>query len=302
MVIALRVTPRPGDHAPIAARAPRRLALVVDAADVAHPTYPGLSKDTIHLTGGGVTVSSTGNLGPPIVLTRGEPVAIDITNRTHEQTSFHWHGIALADSYYDGGAGMGMGMAMNGERMSPPIEPGASFIARFAPPDAGTFMYHAHMDDGWQLGSGLVGPLIVMPPGQSFDPTTDHIVMISESYEEAGSPFVAIGGLLKPPPMTMTAGVPQRLRFGDLTLAGQDFVVSLIDEGRVVRWTPIAKDGRDLPPALRREEVATHAMTIGETRDFRFIPSHPGRLDLKVYDLDNNGMVVASKVIDVVAP
>jgi len=300
MVIALRITPRPGDHAPIAARTPRRLALNVDAADVATPTYPGLSKDTIHLIDGDVTVSSTGNLGPPIVLTRDEPVAIDITNRTHEQTSFHWHGIALADSYYDGGAGMGVDMPMNGERMSPPIDPGGSFVARFSPPDAGTFMYHAHMDDGWQLGSGLDGVLIVMPPGRSFDPTTDHIVMISESYEKAGSPFVAIGGSLQPPPMTMTAGVPQRLRFGDLTLGGQDLVVSLVDEtGHVAHWVPLAKDGRDLPAALRRDEIATNAMTIGETRDFEFTPSHPGRFALNVYDLNNNGMIVASQALDV---
>ncbi len=302
MVIALRVTPRPGDHATSAARGPRRLALVVDEAEVAKPTYPGLSKDTIHLTDGAVTVASTGNLGPPIVLTRGEPVAIHITNHTREQTSFHWHGIALSDSYFDGGAGMGMGMGMNGERMSPPIEPGDSFTARFSPPDAGTFMYHAHMDDGWQLGSGLDGALIVMPPGQSFDPVTDHVVMISESYEQAGSPFVAIGGLRKPPPLIMTAGVPQRLRFADLTLAGQDFVVSLVDQGRVVHWTPIAKDGRDLPAALRHDELATNAMTIGETRDFRFLPTHPGRLELQVHDLNNNGMIVASEAIDVGAP
>ena len=52
---------------------------------------------------------------PTIVLTRAQPVAIAITNRTREQTSIHWHGIALADSYYDGGSGMGM--TMHGERM-----------------------------------------------------------------------------------------------------------------------------------------------------------------------------------------
>ncbi len=85
-----------------------------------------------------------------------------------EATSVHWHGIALRESYYDGGAGMGMPMA--GGHMPPAIEPGQTFVARFVPPDAGTFTYHSHMDDGWQLAGRLVGPLIVLPPGQRFDP------------------------------------------------------------------------------------------------------------------------------------
>lgn len=91
--------------------------------------------------------------------------------------------------------------------------------------------------------------------------------------------------------------VPRRLRFADLTLAGQDHVVSLVDAGRVVSWTPIAKDGRALPARLRQDQRATNAMTIGETRDFRFVPAHPGRLELQVYDRIT-GTVVASQAID----
>lgn len=211
----------------------------------------------------------------------------------------HWHGIALENSYYDGGSGMGM--AMGGRSVSPPIDPGRTFVASFTPPDAGTFMYHAHMDDGWQLGSGLDGALIVLPAQQPFNPANDHIVMISESYEKAGAPFVAINGDLAPAATTMTAGVSQRLRLAVLTLAGQNFVVSLSDGRRALRWTPIAKDGRDLPVQLRREESATNAMTIGETRDFQFVPQRPGRLELRVYDLDNNGMLVATQPIYVSA-
>ena len=55
-------------------------------------------------------------------------------------------------------------------------------------------MYHAHMDDGWQLAGGIDGALIVLPPHEALDPQTDHIVLISESYERAGSPYVAFNG------------------------------------------------------------------------------------------------------------
>jgi FtsP/CotA-like multicopper oxidase with cupredoxin domain len=299
MVIAFKVLPRPGDSAPVAQVEGRRLTLEMDAKNVAHPTYEGLSRGIVRLSEGNTIAVSTGNLGPPIVLTRGEPVAITILNRTFEETSVHWHGIALQDSYYDGGAGMGM--ATKDAHMSPPIEPGASFEARFTPPDAGTFMYHAHMDDGWQLAGGLVGPLIVMPAGERFDPSTDHIVMISESYEKAGSPFVAIGGTLTPAPLTMEAGVPQRLRLIELSLSGENLAVSLSDGSRVLLWTPIAKDGRTLPAALRLPEIATRGLSVGETRDFRFTPERPGTLTLAVYDLDNNNMLVGSQRITVTA-
>lgn len=160
-------------------------------------------------------------------------------------------------------------------------------------------MYHAHMDDGWQLASGIYGTLIVLPPHQTFDPATDHVVMISESYERAGSPYVAFNGLLKPPPLTVAAGVAQRLRIAVMTLSGENLVASLSDGTHVLQWTPIAKDGRDLPPALRQERIATQAFTIGETRDFRFTPHIAHQLELKVYDLDNSGMLVGTQQIDV---
>ncbi len=301
MVVMVTVHPRPGDRAPLAAAAPRHLTLAVDGADDPKAPFPGLWKSTLHLTDGATTTSSTGNLGPPIVLTQHEPVAIAVVNHTNEPTSMHWHGIALDDSYDDGGAGMGP-MPMDGMteadmaalRPSPAIAPGGTFVAHFAPPDAGTFMYHSHLDDGWQIAGGVDGPLIVMPPGQHFDPASDHIVMISESYEKAGSPFVAVDGLLDPAPIAMTAGVPQRLRFAVMSLAGQDLVASLSDGAHVVRWTPIAKDGRDLPARLQSAEPATQALTIGETRDFRFTPASAGKLTLTIYDNDNNGMAVAT--------
>ncbi len=297
MVIAVQIRPRPGDRAPLYATAPRRMTLSVDARDESAPPYPGLTKDTLILGNGAHQAQSSGNAGPPIVLTRGEPVAIAVTNNTRESTSIHWHGIALQNSYYDGGSGMAMPMGQNA--MSPAIASNQTFVARFTPPDAGTFMYHAHMDDGWQLASGIYGTLIVLPPHQTFDPATDHVVMISESYERAGSPYVAFNGLLKPPPLAVAAGVPQRLRIAVMTLSGENLVASLSDGSRVLDWTPIAKDGRDLPPALRQERVATQAFTIGETRDFRFTPHTVGPLELKVYDLDNGGMLVGTQQIDV---
>jgi FtsP/CotA-like multicopper oxidase with cupredoxin domain len=309
MVIAIDVLPRSGDRPPAVAASPRKLALDITSHDVPNARY-GLSQDAFTLTDGTRSFAQTGSIGPPIVLVQGEPVAIAVTNHMTEATTVHWHGISLEDSYDDGGAGMGkmatasksMPMQQPIVRMAPAIEPGQTFVARFTPPDAGTFMYHSHMDDGWQNAGGLVGPLIVVPRGKPFDPTTDHIVMISESFETAGSPFVAIDGSRTPAPLTATVGVPQRLRFSELSLSGDHLVVSLSDGGRPIAWTPIAKDGHDLPPRLQRSAPAVHALTIGETRDFRFTPTHPGAFAIGVYDMDNNDILVGSQTIDVSAP
>ncbi len=108
-----------------------------------------------------------GAIGPPIVLTRGLPYAIDVTNRLNEPTAVHWHGIEVADSYNDGVAGY----SGYGRHLAPMIDPGQTFEALITPPRAGTFIYHTHMDDIWQLRGGLAGPLIVMEPGKRFDPT-----------------------------------------------------------------------------------------------------------------------------------
>ena len=62
--------------------------------------------------------------------------------------------------------------------MTPPIEPGQSFVARYTPPRTGTFIYHTHWHNFLQLTGGLYGPLIVLPQGQTFDPATDIPMVI----------------------------------------------------------------------------------------------------------------------------
>src|SRR5262249_13853983 len=115
-----------------------------------------------------------GLIGPPIVLSRGEPVEIDIVNRLKVPTAIHWHGIEL-ESFYDGVPGW----SGSGTQITPPIAPGASFVARMAPPRAGTFIYHTHWHDLSQLTNGLYGPLIVLPPGEKFDPASDLTFVFS---------------------------------------------------------------------------------------------------------------------------
>ena len=80
-------------------------------------------------------------------------------------TAIHWHGIEL-ESYYDGVPGW----TGSGQHSTPVIAPGTSFVARMAPPRAGTFIYHTHWHDKTQLLNGIYGPLNVF-----WDPTRNTI-------------------------------------------------------------------------------------------------------------------------------
>jgi hypothetical protein len=48
------------------------------------------------------------------------------------------------------------------------------------------------------------------------------------------------------------------------------------------RWTPIARDGADLPPAQRVTTPSRYGVTIGRTADFEITPGDPGDMRLEM--------------------
>jgi FtsP/CotA-like multicopper oxidase with cupredoxin domain len=215
--------------------------------------------------------------GAPLVLTRGEPTEITVVNQLHEQTSVHWHGIEL-ESYSDGVPGW----SGDSPQMTPPIPPGGSFVARMTPPRAGTFIYHTHWHDVPQLTSGLYGPLIVVEPGQKFDPAVDKIFIIGrEGPDESVSPLL-LNGSAQPPPLVLKAGTKYRLRFINIGTNDSVEVVMLPTDGKATSWRAVAKDGWTLPPHQATLRPASQPITLGEAYDFEFVPDHAGELILQV--------------------
>jgi FtsP/CotA-like multicopper oxidase with cupredoxin domain len=297
MMMAVRVLPAKGDVAAIRPVARRKLDL--DVVELPKPENAKLPFDHFAyvLHDAGAPVPASGALGPPIVLAAGEPVAITVKNHLREATTVHWHGMQVQQSIDDGGGMNGMSdmPGMGGSSSAPPIPPGGSFVAQFTPMYPGTFMYHTHMDDTWQLIGGLSGPLVVLPAGAHFDPATDHILMLTSPVEAPLGDTAAIDGFVEPPPMVVRVGVPQRFRLINMTALNADLIVSLDGPGAPV-WTPIAKDGLDLDPRLRTQRRAVQQLTVGETRDFTFVPTTPGSLTLDVFD----GARIGGMRVDVV--
>jgi FtsP/CotA-like multicopper oxidase with cupredoxin domain len=215
--------------------------------------------------------------GTPLVLTRGQPVEITVVNQLAATTAVHWHGIEL-ESYYDGVPTWGG----DARQVTPPIAPGSSFVARFTPPRAGTFIYHTHWHDVEQLTGGLYGPLIVLEPGQKLDPETDKIFVIGRAGPDDGLLLLVLNGTPQPSAVALKAGKRYRFRFINITPDDSDTVVSLRSEAGLVTWRAVGKDGWELPSAQAMVKPAKQEITVGETYDFEYIPERTGDVLLEV--------------------
>jgi FtsP/CotA-like multicopper oxidase with cupredoxin domain len=217
--------------------------------------------------------------GPVMVLQRGEPVEITVMNRMNESTAIHWHGMEI-DSYFDGVPGF----SGTPGHIAPSVEPGQSFVVRMTPPRAGTFIYHTHWHDEAQLAGGIYGALLVMEPGERYDPATDHVVVIGLNgvlIDGEREPF-ALNGRASPAPITMRAGVPNRLRLINITPNNVALTAFLVDQFETVRWKMLAKDGATVPSSQSEPRVARQLVAVGETYDFEIDASRPRNLWLEI--------------------
>ena len=277
LVLGIHVNPGPRAATAVTSPVARRLRLLMQEVPGRYDSFPGYGfvlQDPRSAVPDTVPTEALPASGPMIVLTRGEPVAITVVNRLRQQTGVHWHGIEL-ESFPDGVPGW----SGTPGRIMPPIAPSDSFVAEFVPPRAGTFFYHSHSNEGFQIASGLYGAIIVVEPGQTIDPATDLVFLLG-----ASGPFPN-GGLLngksEPRPIDLVAGRTYRFRFIQIQ---PDWRVhfTLFDARGIAQWLPVAKDGADLPPALRRVSTARLLAGPGETADFEFTPSAPGTLRLEI--------------------
>ena len=216
------------------------------------------------------TPSKPGLIGPPIVLTRSQSVEIEVVNRLKDPTAIHWHGIEL-ESYYDGVPGW----SGTDTQIMPPVAPGTSFVARMAPPRTGTFIYHTHWHDQLQLTNGIYGPLIVLPPGEKFDPASDLVFVFSIGDFGALQELALINGTPQSKTLQLQAGKKYRLRLINISTNNQAMQVSLRDTNGPVEWLNIAKDGADLPANVVRPTKAQLTITVGETYDVEFSSATP---------------------------
>lgn len=287
LVLVINAKTATSETAPVEVSATRKIDLVITPTAAAGklPTFSCSVRE-----GRKIVASEDKSVGPPIVVTRGEPTEITVVNNLQSPTTIHWHGIEL-DSYYDGVIGGGVG-----SQMTPAIEPGKSFVARFTPNRAGTFIYHTHAADPGQLTGGVYGGLIVLEPGESFDAEHDKLFVIGSHDPTFFTKQITVNGNEEPAPMSLHAGTKYRLRLINIApnLAAN---LQLGAAGNPPQWRQIAKDGALVPSRLAKPCPATLHIASGETYDFEFQPDRPGEIPLQIENPLNEAKLVEKIIV-----
>lgn len=288
LVLMINVKATAGAPLPAATPIARKIDLVIEpnAGGGKSPTFSCAVRE-----GKKVVASGDKSVGPPIVLTRGEPVEITVVNHMAAATTIHWHGLEL-ESYYDGVMGGGIG-----DQMTPSIQPGASFVARFTPNRAGTFIYHTHAADPRQLSGGLYGGLIVLEPGESLDAEHDKLLVIGTRDNGFYAKRITLNGAEEVGPLRFKRGARYRLRV--VNMAGNLAAdVQLGSKERPVTWRAVAKDGAAVPARLAVAEDAALHIVSGETYDFELRPDVAGEIPLQVVNSLNNAKLTGKIVVE----
>jgi FtsP/CotA-like multicopper oxidase with cupredoxin domain len=278
LVIGMHITPAPGYKEPVVADR-RTINLLIQKRPnglVGGQTAYGF------LLQAGAEVPARDSIripGPVLELKRGEPVSIVVRNNLEEPSGVHWHGLEI-ESFPDGVPGF----SGIGDRIMPPIPPGETFAAEFTPPRSGTFPYHSHLHEMRQIGSGMYGAIIVSDAPR--DLARDHLVVAGGGglpvfYKQAPN-FLLVNGTTNPSPLRMTVGQTNRIRLVSIH-ADEILHFRFGTETQAARWTALARDGADLPMALRAEQAALMTMGPGETADFTYVPARPGTMLLEVW-------------------
>jgi FtsP/CotA-like multicopper oxidase with cupredoxin domain len=141
------------------------------------PTVP-LNAGETDIDLGGVTVRTWAYNqqvpGKEIRLRKGQTLRAPVTNNVPQETSVHWHGLAIPNP-------------MDGVPVltQTAIAPGQGFNYEFTVPDAGTYYLHSHV--GTQLDRGLYGPLIIEDPDEGADYDDELVVVLDDWIDGTGT-------------------------------------------------------------------------------------------------------------------
>lgn len=193
--------------------------------------------------------------GPEIRVREGDRVRVIVHNKLDESTAIHFHGLEVPNDQ-DGVPFI----------TQPPIKPGTSYTYEFTVPNAGSHMYHSHMNAAKQTMLGMLGAFIVEPRNPRAEPSCDkdYVMILNDGmhgYTLNGKGFPATE------PIVMKMGQTLRIRF--------------MNEGMMIHpmhlhgmhMTVIARDGWMLPQPYKCDTVN---IAPGERWDVLVKCNNPG--------------------------
>jgi FtsP/CotA-like multicopper oxidase with cupredoxin domain len=288
LVLTINVKPKADAPAVAMTKAARKIDLIIEPDAQAAANEPRFTCSVRDKNK--VLVSEDRTVGPPIFVTRGQLTEVSVLNHLKAATTVHWHGLEI-ESYYDGVMGGGLG-----NKITPVIAPGETFVARFTPQRAGTFIYHTHAADPNQLTGGIYGALIVLEPGEVFDEEHDKLLVIGSRDSFFDARRITVNGMEKPSPLTLMRGTSYRLRLINMA---PNLIAKfrLGTEEHPATWRPVAKDGANVPSRLAKPGDAMLRIVSGETYDFQFEADQTGEIPLEIQNPVSDAKLVSQIVV-----
>lgn len=208
--------------------------------------------------------------GPLIEAVEGDRVRIYVTNHLPEYTTVHWHGI-LVPCGMDGVASLNQ----------PPIEPGETFVYEFDLRQSGTFMYHPHADDAYQMPMGLMGAFVIHPKEDLHPVERDYLLMLgtwmipqggtTPVVTAMGANYFTFNGRAFPGTDPLIAKVGDRVRIRLANVSSQVHPMHL--HGHIMKMVGM---GADRLPESAQYTLVTVPVPIGETREIEIDHTYPG--------------------------
>ena len=106
--------------------------------------------------------------GPTLKVRQGSEVVVHVTNDGDLDTTVHWHGLRL-DNSYDGVP----------HETQTPIPVGGDFTYRIRFPDPGLYWYHPHIREDYTQEMGLYGNILVVPADPDYWPPAHRDVLLT---------------------------------------------------------------------------------------------------------------------------
>ncbi|MEZ5227789.1 MAG: multicopper oxidase family protein [Acidimicrobiales bacterium] len=207
--------------------------------------------------------------GPALRIELGDTIRVHVRNDLDAATTIHWHGIRVPND-------------MDGvpDVNQPRIEPGATFVYEFTPPDAGTYWYHSHTDGSQQLVRGLYGSIVVDDPGDGTDYGADEVWILDDwLLDDTGQ---------IDPAFNTPADRTHNGRWGNLITVNASTTTELkVAPGARIRLRLVsASNGRVYVPHfgdLDVTVVAVDGLTVGDHPDLATLTLAPGnRIDVDI--------------------
>ncbi len=128
----------------------------------------------------------------------------------------------------------------------------------------------------------MYGPLIVLEPGQKYDPEHDKTFVVGSGRYAPFGAMLIVNGTPEPYPVELRTGARYRLRLINITTNESDLRVRLVSQDVPVQWRVIARDGADLPTAQLKFSTADMGLTVGSTCDVEYESGHELHVEMHI--------------------